>query len=232
MVDANLFRIPRPARFVEPESDEQARRQVLREVVWDHIPNRLREHPLREEFKPLVNSFELGLSWVLLGPTGSGKSTACVHLVRELLRRGVENGGSDFELAKGIFWTRADAITAAGADKGDQAWKLLHRAQHSKLMVLDDIAETSKTLLRVIQQRYDAGRALVVTSGALDANDLRDRVGGDAPVRWMLECGQGRRGVILRARTEPLEVAAVRPFPRRAADVAPAQARQRPTSPR
>ncbi len=215
MVDQAMFNIPRPASFVEPESDEAARRRRLKELVWDRVPNRLREHPLRDEFRPLVESFEWGVSWVLLGPTGSGKSSACVHLIRELLRRGVANGAKDFEAAKSIFWTRADAVTAAGGEKTDEASKLLHRAEYSNLMILDDLAEASKTLLRVVQKRYDAGKPLIVTSGALDGRDLREMVGGDAVVRWLLECGRKRKGVILCAQSMRQENGELRAFPRR-----------------
>jgi DNA replication protein DnaC len=205
LIGPDLFNYPRPASFMEPESDEEVRRRVLTELVWNNVPNRLRDYSLRAEFKQLVTEFSWDMSWVLLGPTGSGKSTACVHLVRELLRRGKVNGGEDFERAKGIFWTRADAIAAAGEDKtGSGASKLLHRAEYSKLMILDDVAASSMrgdALTRVLARRYDKGRPVIVTSGALDAQGLTEMVGGEAIVRWLLDSSpKRRRGVILTAK--------------------------------
>lgn len=232
MVDPALLNFPRPATFVEPEGVEVERRRKLKELVWDRIPKRLIEQPIREEFRSLVDSFDWGVSWILLGHTGSGKSTACVHLVRELLRRGVTHGGKDFDAAKGIFWTRADEITAAGAEKTDEATKLIHRAQHSKLMILDDVSEAQKTLLRVIQQRYDRGKPVIVTSGALSAKELSEKVGGDAVVRWLLECGGARKGVILTAKSAHSANAGVRPFPRPTPGTTPTLTRQTSTTTR
>lgn len=199
LVSSDVFSFPRPTSFTQPESDEAARGRTLKELVWDKIPNRLRHYPLHDEFKPLVEKFNWdGVSWVLFGPTGSGKTTACVHLVRELLRRGKVNGGADFERAKGIFWTRADAVISAGEDKTDQGAKLLHRAEFSKLMILDDVASSGKALTRVMQARYDNARPVIVTSGALNAGDFSKMAGGDAIVRWFLECG-AQRGMVLNA---------------------------------
>jgi hypothetical protein len=192
--------LPKPATFASPEDPAQERGRRLVELVWDKIPKHLVRQPVRPEFAPLLQRWEWGVSWVLLGQTGSGKSTACVHLIRELLRRGKVNGGEDFARAKSIFWTRSDAVTQAGGRDDEHSHKLLHRAEFSRLMVLDDVADPSKTLLRIIQQRYDAQRPLIVTCGALDQKSFVNAVGGEAVARWILECGGVRKGVMLRAK--------------------------------
>jgi DNA replication protein DnaC len=189
--------LPRPARFAEPESEQTVRARKLAELVWSRIPRHLVSQPCRPEYRSLVELFDWQSSWVLLGKTGVGKSTACVHLVRELLRRGRDNGGRDFVRAKSIFWSRADAITKAGGRDDEEGHKLLHRAEYAQLMILDDLAAPSKTMLGVIQQRYDAKRPIVVTSGAQTPREFTELVGGDAVTRWILECGGVRKGTFL-----------------------------------
>ncbi len=196
-VGESLPGIVRPPVFATADTDRQDRSRKLAELVWAHVPNHLAKQPCRPAYARLVSEFDWRSSWILLGRTGAGKSTACVHLVRELLRRGRDNDGEDFVRAKSIFWTRADAITRAGGRDDEESFKLLHRAEHSRLMVLDDLASASKTMLGVIQQRYDAGRPMVVTSGAHTMAEFRELVGGDAVTRWILECGGVRKGTFL-----------------------------------
>ncbi|MBK9496868.1 MAG: ATP-binding protein [Xanthomonadales bacterium] len=184
-----------------PENYEQEeRKRRLTDLVWAHVPKHLIGRTMNDGFRPLLTKFDWTSSFVLLGPTGSGKSTACVHLVAELLKRGKVNGGKDYEFARSIFWTRADVITKAGGSDEDEAAKLLHRAEWSRLMILDDIATPSKTLLGVIQQRYDRGRPMIVTSGALNPKGFSELVGGEAVTRWILECGGKRKGDWLKAK--------------------------------
>lgn len=191
------FTIPAPGAWSEPTTEEDERRAKLRELVWERVPRHLVKQPCHPQYRKLIDRWEWGVSWVLLGQTGAGKSTACVHLVRHLLRIGVANGGDDFLRAKSIFWTRADAITKAGGADTDEAAKLLHRAEYSRLMILDDLAAPSKTLLGVIQARYDHQRPIIATCGALNAKQFIETVGGEAVSRWILECGGIRHGIIL-----------------------------------
>lgn len=191
------FNLPRPTRLADSESEAKVRARKLGELVWSRVPRHLAQQPVRPEYQSLIDSWDWQSSWVLLGKTGAGKSTACVHLVRELLRRGRDNGGQDFARAKGIFWTRADAVTVAGGRDDEDAHKLLHRAEYSRLMILDDLASPSKTMLGIIQARYDASRPLVVTSGTLTPRAFAESVGGKAVTRWILECGGVRKGSFL-----------------------------------
>lgn len=186
-----------PEQFAEPESAQAERARKLRDLVWERVPRHLAKQPCRPEYRPLVDQFDWHSSWVLLGKTGAGKSTACVHLVRELLRRGRDAGGKDFARAVSICWTRADAITRAGGQDDDGARKLLHRAEYAQLLILDDLATPSKTLLGVIQERYDKRRPIVATSGAQTPREFISLVGGDAVTRWILECGGVRKGTFL-----------------------------------
>ncbi len=194
------YALQKPAAFMPSEDEATARARTLTELVWDRVPKHLAKQVLRAEFKQLLSRFDWQTSFALIGPTGCGKSSACVHLVRELLRRGRDNGGVDFDRAKGIFWTRADALTQAGGSDEAHAHKLLHRAEFARLMILDDFATPSKTLLRIVQLRYDAQRPVIVTCGALDEQGFIDAVGGQAVARWILDCGGVRNGALLSAR--------------------------------
>jgi DNA replication protein DnaC len=179
--------------------DPSEREAQLKQLVWDKIPKHLSVRPLSPTYEQLVSDFNWKHSWLLLGRTGNGKSTACVHLVRRLVNEGVAAGGDKFKLAKSIFWTRADFITRSGSRDDLQAHQILHRAEHAKLLILDDLAEASKTLLGVLQARYDNPdpHPLVVTSGALNVRELEEKCKGEAVVRWILEAGGVEPGVVL-----------------------------------
>jgi hypothetical protein len=187
------------ATRIDDETPDRVRADQLRERVWRQIPKHLIDRPLKPEFQRLVDEFDWTHSFLLLGHTGAGKSTACVHLVRRLLRDGVKQGGTAFDRAKSIFWTRADTITRAGVGAELSDHQLLHRAKHAKLVIIDDMAEASKTMLGVLQARYDSPdpRPMVVTSGAVDVSELERRLGGEAVVRWILDCGGVKHGVVL-----------------------------------
>lgn len=188
---------------VEPvaETAESQRGKELVERVWSKVPNHLWKRPLKPEYSALVREFNWTYSFLLLGATGNGKTTAAIHLVRRLLKEGKVDEEA-FVRAKSIFWARADAITSAG--KGDELHnhQVLHRAANARLFILDDLAEASKTIYKVIQARYDNPdpRPIIVTSGASNEKDFASRVGGDAILRWIIECGGVRRGVILGAK--------------------------------
>ncbi len=188
--------------ITKAEEERAERATVLRERVWDRIPKHLSKFSSSAEFRPFVDNFDRGVSAILIGPTGSGKSTACVHLVQSLLRKGRDNGGTDYEFARGIFWTRTDSLTVAGGSDSDDAAKLLHRAEFCKFLILDDLASPSKTVLRVIQERYDHQRPMVATNGSTNTRQLQESVGGEAVLRWILECGGLKRGSVFIGRLQ------------------------------
>lgn len=182
-----------------PLTTEQERVRDLKDLVWSKIPNHLTKRPLNPTYARLVSDFDWEYSWLLLGPTGNGKSTAVAYLIQRLLRE-AKTDDLAFQRAKSIFWTRADMLTSAGRDESDLAsHKILHRAEHAKLLVLDDLADASKTVYRVIQARYDKPKPhpIIVTSGELNPESFARRVGGEAIPRWIIECGGVRKGVVL-----------------------------------
>ncbi len=200
---SNVIALPQRAEWTpitKAEEERTERATVLRERVWERIPKHLSRFELAPAFRRFVNEFDPKVSAVLIGPTGSGKSTACVHLVQSLLRKGRDNGGAEYQFARGIFWTRTDSLTVAGGSDSDDATKLLHRAEYCKLLILDDLSSPSKTVLRIIQERYDHQRPMVATNGSTNARQLQESVGGEAVLRWILECGGLKRGPVFAGR--------------------------------
>jgi hypothetical protein len=122
-----------------------------------------------------------------------------VRLVGRLCRKGVDEGGEAFAYAKSIFWARVDELTLAGGARDDEhAVHLLHRAEFARLLILDDMPpEPSKTFMRILQKRYDAGRATGLTCGELNEQALARRMGGAAVLGWLLEGGTGPGRVVI-----------------------------------
>ena len=196
----STFQIPAPQEWTPITREEEERNErasVLKEKVWLKIPRHLSKFQCHPAYSELVNDYDPERSYALIGPTGSGKSTACVNLVAKLLRLGRDNGGNDYNFARGIFWVRADAVTNAGGSDDESAERLLHRAEFCRLLILDDFSAPSKTLLRILQQRYDAQRPVVATNGALDSKRFEESIGGEAVMRWLLQCGGIKNGRIL-----------------------------------
>lgn len=114
---------------------------------------------------------------VLLGPTGSGKSTAAVHLVRRWLAR--------YEVATSTFFTLASDL----ADGDDGA---LDRAKRVRLLVIDDLGkeiDPKNRIFRVLDHRHTRAPTIITTG--IRPEGLDERFGG-ATVRRMFEF-QGRR---------------------------------------
>lgn len=169
---------------------ERRERAALVRSTWERVPVGAHQRAARPEFVRAVDTWQPGQPLVLLGPTGSGKTAAAAQLVARLCRDAKGRGGDALVLARSTLWVRADELTAAGgAERDTSATKLLLRAQQCRLLVLDDLATSSKTLLRILQFRYDAKRASVVTSGVRSAAEFASAIGGQAPVRWILDGG-------------------------------------------
>lgn len=168
--------------------DYVLRKEVLTRIVWEQVPKHLAKHEPKPGFKPLVDNYRPETSHILIGETGAGKSTACVHIVRNLLKKAAVEGGRDFWFARRIYWTRADKVTTAGGSDGDS--EIIRRSETASLLILDDYSVPSKTLLGVLQERFDRQRPLIVTSGAVDMTQLADKLGGAAVVRWILQTGK------------------------------------------
>jgi energy-coupling factor transporter ATP-binding protein EcfA2 len=184
----------RRIRIISDEEDAERTRADRRSQLhdtWARCPRKLRGHKASPVLEAAAESWVDGGSLILGGPSGCGKSTAAVRLVARLLRAGVNDGGDAFRLARGIVWVRADALTEAGGQHDDEhAQRLMQRARQCRLLVLDDLAIASKTILKVFEARYDPGLPIVITTGALSPSQFAESIGGDAVYRWLLHIGK------------------------------------------
>lgn len=162
-------------------------------AAWNRVPVKFRRFVKRQlptSHAVVIEQWRPGESLGLLGPTRSLKTTSLAHLVARLCREALGDALVR-RLILGFYWVRADDIIAAGGRRDDlAAERLIDRATTAPLLVLDDIASCSKTLHRVLQLRYDKDRQILFTSGALNDADLMERIGGEAPFRWIMQAGE------------------------------------------
>jgi DNA replication protein DnaC len=137
---------------------------------------------------------------LLLGPTGVGKTVACVALFRRLIEEALRRDGRRLwygseERGSSFAWVRAyDLPNARLATRlGDGEADLVRTAGLARLLVLDDLGWESRragaddVVMEVLATRYDAGLPTIATSGML-LTALTDRY-GEAVVRRITEAG-------------------------------------------
>lgn len=139
---------------------------------------------------------------LLLGTTGSGKSTACAMLFRALLANGVRHGGEAWERARFMAWFRADDLAEAKREHplGKGEAPDLMRASRARLLVLDDAGwDRDPTACSVVlAARYESALPTILTSGKTEPELIAHY--GAAVVRRMTETGGGRPGGGIMAR--------------------------------
>lgn len=151
---------------------------------------------------------------LLLGPTGSGKTSAAAWIIRRLLedalaapagdchssdaRRFWGGARNQLELCELIRWQecRELSTTVREFPLGQGTPEAIQRCQHARLLVLDDIgaSDDAATLERVLNERQKRRWPTIATSG-LTVKELT-AVFGEAMVRRLLQCN-GRAGRIV-----------------------------------
>lgn len=149
---------------------------------------------------------------LICGPTGCGKTSALVAVVRRLeTERPLlgPNSNDDIDaLLEGmrrlpeVVWVRAQDLPVArlahALGKGEA--ELVENAKHAGILVLDDLgwesarAGAADVVVEVLAERYDHGRITWATTG-LRPEQLSERY-GDALVRRVCETG-GRAGKVV-----------------------------------
>lgn len=197
---------------LQPLSDEEvdrrdrAERARDGEVVLGQLPAALRTKMNRQRLDRRCHPTLAGaaLAWrcdrsfVVLGKTGVGKSTAASWILHRVVAAGVQRGGAAWARAKHVRWFPAVELERARIEHklgaGD-APEIL-RAQAASVLVLDDAGQERDpgAVREVLAARYDLGVPTIVstnsTVSALDAHY------GGAFVRKLLESG-GRKAVIV-----------------------------------
>lgn len=169
---------------------ELRRRHASARALWEQVPRDLYRRQASSKLDDACGNWAGG-SLILLGSTGSGKTASMSRLARRLCGRAVKLGGKSADLVSSSVWLRADDLTGFGGQTDDEfARRMLFRAERCRLLFLDDLATGSKTLHRVLQKRYDRKLPTIVTSGALTTREFVERIGGQAPMRWLMEAGK------------------------------------------
>lgn len=191
-VDARTDRFEREQRHAEA----MAIRGMLPPFLRSGTADALRARVAEKDFVAAA----LGWRWgngnlILLGPTGSGKSTAVAMLFRYLLKDGVQRGGSAWESARFMAWFGASDLFHASREHalGKGEAPELRQATRARLLVLDDAGWDTdpRVVSEVLAERYESGLPTIVTSGKTEQELIAHY--GAAVVRRMTETGGGAR---------------------------------------
>jgi hypothetical protein len=181
---------------------EQHRTAVWLRAALVRIPARYRPESTQElvgrigpRLRADAERWTPGTGWLVMGPTAAGKTSAVAYaLVRRfaaLLSR--PTPGPETDAMCGLVWTSAAALVAARS-----RWPLgrgeapeVDRATAAPVLVIDDVGweGDARVLADVLAARYDAGRAVVATTG----RPVPELVGlyGPALVRRLMESAPG-----------------------------------------
>jgi hypothetical protein len=197
------FAIPAPRDDV-PTANEFARdrRRELVAPTWREVPRHQLHWRMAPEFLAAVDAWSADRSLVLLGVTGTGKTSAAVRLVARLCKLAVDQGGDHLARARSLCWVDADDLTDAGGSREDDAREVIRRATEARVLVLDDVAEGSKTLRRVLRGRLRRRVPTLLTSGMTTTAQLARAIGGEAVLRHVLDA-TGTPGRVIVAHTVP-----------------------------
>lgn len=197
----------------ERERAEKERRKIIAEALqrvtssapqWSHArigsPVYL---SLSGLLRAWVEGFDGRESACILGPSGTGKTTALRAWLsaqcQRAYRAAVERGFRDplYRHTKGILWTTGHALASARKRHalGSGEAPLVEQAESASLLLLDELGFEPRTevVFEVLDARYAAGLPTVVTSG-LTAKGFADRERGygDALFRRLTDNGVGQ----------------------------------------
>lgn len=161
-----------------------------------------------EMLRRFATNCDIGVSVVVLGPTGCGKSMAAHEHAARLLRKHVTRHPVLQSLYPSVRIFKATALggqVAYGQVVHDPG-ELVDTACKVDLAIIDDLGWESdigvQAIRAVLEWRYDHGMPTCITSGRT-IDQLSERY-SDGVVRRMREC-QGRRGYVLDLHGKQLE---------------------------
>lgn len=201
---ANILQFPSRAATSAPEADDielSRRREIVRVTMVD-VPKHMAKYRMAPEFERAATKWTGAASLVLLGPTGTGKTSCAARIVERICALGVKHGGRPLNWAQSICWADAGELGRAGGSDDDAATTLLRRASHARLLVLDDVARPNDTVQLTLRARLRRRLPTLVTGGARNIYELQAALGGDAVLRHVLEA-TGTPGKVLIAKEAP-----------------------------
>jgi IstB-like ATP binding protein len=185
-----------------PHATDAVLRHIALRPVLDSLPSGARKatrSELEKRISPRALKAVEGWQWgggniVLMGATGTGKTSAAAHLVRRLCFEAAVHGGAAFGLAQFIRWQSCRALSEVARETrlGTGTPEAVTRCQYARLLVLNDLGPTDDraTVERILDDRYERGWPTVTTTG-LCAAEL-EHAFGDALARRIFECGPDR----------------------------------------
>jgi hypothetical protein len=187
-VDADVAESDRIDRNVEARAVRGMLPEFLRAPSASALVSRVAE----TDFLAVVNDWTWGCgNLLLLGPTGSGRSTAAACLFRRLLAMGVRDGGEAWENARFMAWFHAGDLAEARREHalGKGEAPEIGRAGRARLLVLDDAGWEQDPFVcsMILKERYELGVPTIITSGKTEEELIRHY--GAAVVRRMTETG-------------------------------------------
>lgn len=137
-------------------------------------------------------------SFIVLGPSGVGKSTGAAWLFRRVVVAGVLRGGPSWDRSRTARWFPAVELERARSEHKLGAGKPLEilRATGASVLVVDDAGQDRdpSAVRDVLAARYDAGLPTILSTN-LKPEELAAHYGG-AFVRKLRESG-GRKAVLV-----------------------------------
>lgn len=135
------------------------------------------------------------LSWLIMGPVGSGKSTLVAATVAGLLARGLDC----YYLTEADLWARVRQQWGQTSKAGARRLDVVQALVDMPVLALDDLGtiESPKPwhvdgMERLVCGRYDTGRPMLITTNAT-VQELADTYGERVGSRLVEMIGRGRR---------------------------------------
>lgn len=196
--DADAAEFERHQRNAEGREVRAMLPEFLRSTSIQQLTCRVTE----PDFLRAINGWTWGCgNLLLLGPTGSGRSTAAAVLYRRLLSLAVRDGGEAWENARLMAWFHAGDLAEAKREHslGKGEAPEIGQASRARLLVLDDAGWDRDPFVCsfVLKERYERGYPTIITSGKTE-DELIAHYGAPVVRRMTESGGSGRpRGGIM-----------------------------------
>lgn len=203
-----LGHVPWPHELPAEEIDRRDRdsREGDAVLLLDQLPPAFRkrwgdgrlERSCHVKLVEAARAWRADASFLVLGDSGVGKSTAAAWLFRRIVIAGIQRGGPAWERARTARWYPAVELERARLEHklGVGEAPEVARAQGASVLVIDDAGQDrdASAIRKVLGARYDAGLPTILSTNLRQA-ELVAHYGG-AFVRKLVQSG-GKRAAIV-----------------------------------